>query len=182
MNIDAAIALAMPLVFDAEGCRLTAWLDKLPTTPVWTIGHGTTRLGDKPVTAGQTCSQAEADDWALAVLRTTAQRVLKSVTVKIDECQLAALTSLAYNIGIGRFWNSTVLEALNLGRYDAAADRFRFYDHAGGKAIAGLTARRGRERQLFLTRMVSTKAQSVQPSADDLNQREIDNFDPPTAA
>jgi GH24 family phage-related lysozyme (muramidase) len=42
MDIEPALRLAVPLVFAAEGCRLTAYLDRLAKAPVWTIGHGTT--------------------------------------------------------------------------------------------------------------------------------------------
>lgn len=171
MNIDLALALAEPLVFSAEGCRLTAYLDTLADPPKWTIGHGNTWVDGRPVEHGMTCTRAQADAWAQTDLRKVATQVMLLVTVTIDEHQLAALTSLAYNIGITRFHTSSVLEALNMasseGRVDhtmyrRAADRFLEYDEAGGHKVDGLLERRGRERALFLT---GTGLTGSQPSA-----------------
>ena len=185
MNVDSAVALAMPLVFGAEGCRLVAYLDTLPLEPVWTIGHGTTQVDGHPVVAGLSCTRQQADAWAAADLRSVAEQVLRCVKVTIDDFQLGALASLAYNIGIGHFEHSSVLEALNLGFFRPAADRILEYDHAGGQVIDGLITRRARERALFLTAMRPV-LKLVQPhvqTADDLNQREIDSLDPlPPAA
>jgi lysozyme len=177
MNIDRAIGLAVPLVFPTEGCRLRAYLDILAKPPVWTIGHGTTQIDGKPVRAGMTCTPAQADAWAVAHLREAAAHVQRVVEVPLSDHQLAALTSLCYNIGSGHFATSDVVRALNLSLYSAAADRILEYDHAGGVEIAGLTTRRGLERRLFLTPDDTMPA--LEPEVDataDLNQRELDRI------
>ena len=183
MNIDASMALAEPLVFTAEGCRLTAWLDTLPDPPVWTIGHGNTWVDGHAVHAGMTCTRLQADAWGAFELRKVAEQVLGKVKVPIDDFQLAALTSLAYNIGIGGFAKSSVLEAVNLGLMQVAADRFLEYDEAGGKKIAGLETRRARERALFLTAMRDPVGDHGTPiaapaalTADALNEQELDKL------
>jgi lysozyme len=150
MNIDNAILLAFPLIFTSEGCKTRAWLDTLPARPVWTIGHGATWVGGKPVYAGMTCTLSEADTWAMDDLHTLAEQVMGCVKVTVNEHQVAACLSLAYNIGIGRFRESSVLEALNLALYQRAADRFLEYDEAGGDVLQGLETRRAKERALFL--------------------------------
>jgi hypothetical protein len=79
--------------------------------------------------------------------------VLAAVSVNLNEMQLGALISLAYNIGIGHFWRSSVLEVLNLALYQPAANRFLEYGEAGHRVIDGLETRGARERALFLAGM-----------------------------
>lgn len=152
-DLTTALALAVPLVFPAEGCELHSYLDELPTVPVWTIGHGTRWVDGKPVCAGMTCTMMEADAWAGQDLRLDATEVLAAVHVPLTDHQLAACTSLSYNIGIGRFAHSDVAAALNAGHYRIAADRFLEWDHAGGVRVAGLDTRRAAERAMFLVGM-----------------------------
>lgn len=60
----------------------------------------------------------------------------------------AALTSLTYNAGPG--WQQSGLgEAVKAGDWDKAQSIFLQYNHAGGKADPGLTARRQREASWF---------------------------------
>jgi GH24 family phage-related lysozyme (muramidase) len=199
MDVTKALSLALPLVFDLEGCRLVAYLDTLARPPVWTIGHGSTWVQGKPVHYGMTCTRAEADLWAGVTLATTAEDVRALLKVGVTDEQWAACISLAYNIGTGAFRHSSVLEAINLALFQRAADRFLEYDHAGGRTVAGLTVRRARERALFLSGMgepspevpvaavpalpAATPAhplrapvpvQPIESEADLLNQRELD--------
>lgn len=68
--------------------------------------------------------------------------------------QAAALLSLAYNIGAGALSTSLLLAKFNAGDMAGAAEEFPRWDKAriGGvlKPLAGLAARRRRERALFL--------------------------------
>jgi lysozyme len=150
-NLDNALRLAATCVFSAEGFSATAYLDSLPSVPIWTIGHGTTLIDRKPVTADMTCSREQADNWAAEDMRAAAVFVLHVVKVPLNDHQLAALTSFCYNIGMGHFARSSVKDALDLHLYQDAADRLLKYDEAGGKKIHGLDIRRERERALFLT-------------------------------
>jgi lysozyme len=152
-DLSTALRYAATCVYGTEGFRDTAWLDTLPDPPVWTIGHGTTFIDDKPVGPGMICTRQEADQWAMEAMRETGEEVLAAVHVDLNAMQLGALISLAYNIGIGHFRRSSVLEALNLALYQVAANRFLEYDEAGHRVIEGLETRRGRERALFLTGM-----------------------------
>lgn len=77
--------------------------------------------------------------------------------VALNDNELGAIVSLAYNIGVGEpggtpdFADSSVRRELLRGDRLAAADAFRLWDHAGGRRLAGLDARRAAERTLFLT-------------------------------
>ncbi|WP_230630717.1 lysozyme [Sphingomonas sp. Leaf37] len=65
--------------------------------------------------------------------------------------QAAAAVSLAYNIGWPSFCKSTVARRFNAGQWAAGCDAFTMWVKAGGRTLAGLVARRGRERALCLT-------------------------------
>ncbi|MEQ1307615.1 lysozyme, partial [Acinetobacter bereziniae] len=64
--------------------------------------------------------------------------------------QFDALVSLAYNIGINAFQNSTLLKRLNALEYLGAAQQFDVWIKAGGKTVQGLVNRRAVEKALFL--------------------------------
>ena len=77
------------------------------------------------------------------------------VIVPINENELSGMVSLAYNIGIFAFTDSTVLRQLNDGDRAAAGDAFLMWNkinEGGGLAEnEQLTERRQMERALFLT-------------------------------
>lgn len=152
-DLDTALRYAATCVYGSEGFRDTAYLDTLATKPVWTIGHGTTCIDGKSVRPGTFCTRQQADEWAMADMRTTGEEVLALVHVDINEMETASLISLAYNIGIGAFERSSVLEALNLAMFSLAANLMLEYDEAGHRVVQGLVTRRQRERALFLTGM-----------------------------
>jgi GH24 family phage-related lysozyme (muramidase) len=54
-----------------------------------------------------------------------------------------------FNLGQGRLAASTLLQDLNIGRYDAAAEQLLRWDHTGAQEIAGLKARREAEFHLW---------------------------------
>jgi lysozyme len=184
MDMLKALHLAVPLIFNSEGLELTAYLDTLATDPVWTIGHGCTVVDGKPVREGMTCTREQADGWATDDLSILAKELLQRIRVAVSDQQFAACLSLAYNIGIGAFAQSSVQEALNQRLYYRAADRFLQYDHAGGVEVDGLLARRERERALFLSGTAAAPSIPVQPGypapkpapesdSDKLNDAEI---------
>lgn len=174
MNITNALRLATTCIYGSEGFRAVAYLDTLARVPCWTIGHGTTRVNDQPVTPGMTCTRQQAEDWAMADMTATLVHVLNAVRAPLNDNQAAALVSFAYNIGVGAFDRSSVKAALDLGLYQQAADRLLEYDEAGGKRLAGLDTRRARERALFLAQIVITAPPVEDPtSADALNRAEL---------
>lgn len=135
----------MDLIQQFEGCKLTAYLCP---AGVWTIGWGSTGIG---VSKGVTWTQSEADERYKKDMAVFKTGVKKLVTVPISNNQLEALTSFAYNLGIGALKGSTLLKYLNAGNYQAAANQFLRWDKAGGKVLSGLTRRRTAERNLFLS-------------------------------
>jgi lysozyme len=79
-----------------------------------------------------------------------AEQVHKLIKVPITQNQFDALVSLAYNIGIGNFRNSTLLRKLNLRENNAVLTaQINRWNRANGQIMAGLTRRRKAEAQLF---------------------------------
>jgi lysozyme len=61
-----------------------------------------------------------------------------------------ALVSFSFNLGTGWMRRSGLKDNLDKQDYRAAADELLKWNKAGGKPLAGLTARRSAERDLFL--------------------------------
>ncbi len=146
---------SIDLIKHYESCKLTAY--ECPTSKAlppakkfWTIGWGNTFYANgAPVKRNDTITQSEADKLFSDVLRSFEEKVLASVRVPLNENQLGALTSFAYNCGIGNLKSSTLLKDLNAGNFEKAADEFKKWNKSAGKELAGLTARRAKEAFLF---------------------------------
>lgn len=136
------------LIATREGCRLVAY--RCPAG-IWTCGWGET----DGVTAATRWTQDYADRRFLDSLQERADAVLAACTMQPTPHQLAAMVSLAYNIGVTAFRKSSVLRAHNRGDHDAAARAFSMFNKArdsSGKLrpLAGLTSRRAAEAALYL--------------------------------
>jgi lysozyme len=77
--------------------------------------------------------------------------VLSVVAVALNDNQFGALTSFAFNLGVGNLSSSTLLKMLNVGNYAGAADEFPRWVRSNGQVLPGLVKRRAAERELFLT-------------------------------
>ena len=141
---------AQALVKSFEGCRLKAYMPTPNDRP--TIGYGATFHADgTPVRMGEVWTQAQADD---AFDRDINKYGAKVAALLGDDpttpAQFGAMVSLAYNIGLGAFGNSTVLRKHREGKYAAAADAFLMWSKQGSKTLPGLVRRRNAERALYL--------------------------------
>jgi lysozyme len=114
---------------------------------VWTIGYGRTTN----VKENDTCTQEQADKWFDEEYNRFKNQVKKLIKVSVNANQLGALTSFAYNCGIGALQTSTLLRKLNSGDFLGASNEFLRWNKAGGKVLAGLTKRREAERNMFLS-------------------------------
>ena len=74
---------------------------------------------------------------------------VRSVFPWLNQNQFDALVSLAYNIGVGAFVNSTLLRLLNTGDTQAASAQFAHWIYSNGQKLDGLAARRAAEAELF---------------------------------
>lgn len=154
------------LVKACEGCELLAYPDPATGGAPWTIGYGHTQ----GVYEGLKITQETADNWLLKDLELCEKEVRALVKIPVNINQLAALTSFSFNLGAAALANSTLLKKLNSGDYQGAAAQFVAWDKANGEhnhkdddgdglidekgekqVMAGLHARRLKERDLFLT-------------------------------
>lgn len=125
-----------------EQCRLLAYPD---VGGVWTIAFGHTA----GVYRGMTCTKLQAIQWLLDDLRNSESFVNRVVTVVLTQDEFDALVDFVFNVGSGRFLNSTLLRLLNLGNYLGAANEFDKWDHVAGKVVGGLLRRRKIETAEF---------------------------------
>jgi GH24 family phage-related lysozyme (muramidase) len=136
------------LIARFESCRLSAYQD---SAGIWTIGYGHTY----GVRASATCSQEQADRWLDNEVLLTENAVRGALgSVPTTDNQLAAMVSLAYNIGIGAFRGSSVRRLHVAGHFTSAANAFLPWDriHVDGQLVTlpGLLNRRVAERNLYL--------------------------------
>lgn len=134
----------LDLIKSFEGCQLTAYRDPVG---ILTIGYGHT---GPDVTEGQVITQEQADALLAGDVSSTAKGVEDSLWRPVSQFQFDALCSFAYNVGLGAFKQSTLLRFVDAGNYQAAADQFSLWVHAGSEILPGLVRRRAAERALFL--------------------------------
>jgi lysozyme len=125
-----------------EGVRLQSYQDQVGR---WTIGYGHTFC----VFKGQTCTQEEAEKWLQGDIAWAAKYVNAHVTTELTQGEFDALVDFTFNLGVGSFEHSTLLQLVNQRQFTAAAKEFEKWDHAGGKVVAGLLRRRQAEAAEF---------------------------------
>ena len=135
---------AVPIIKEFEGCKLKAY--KCPAG-VWTIGYGHT----DGVKEGDEITQQKADVLLASDIDLFSSGVKRLVSNDISPNQLGALTSFAFNLGLGNLRHSTLLKLVNQGDFVAAASEFTKWNKAGGQVLPGLTRRREAEKALFLS-------------------------------
>ena len=140
----------LELIKDFEGFSSTSYLD---VVNIPTIGWGNTFYEDgRKVKLGDQISKTDALKLLEAVAnRDFADKIFPSIKVKVSQSQFDAMVSLAYNIGAGAFLKSTLLKKVNAGDFAGAGEEFLRWNKANGKEVLGLTKRREREKQLFLS-------------------------------
>lgn len=143
------------LIKSFEGCVLKVYLDAVG---VPTCGYGHT-AGLTRAMVGTPITQAQAEAYLKADLAKF-EKAVDALGLNLNQNQHDALTSFAFNCGVGN------LKKLCEGRtLPQIADKMLAYNKAGGKVLAGLTRRREAERTLFLMGTVSKgKVPGVNPN------------------
>ena len=140
----------IPIIKKFEGLRLTSYLCP---AGAWTIGYGSTLYenGSK-VQEGEKITIDRADGLLINTVHLFEKSVKGLVKSSINENQLGALTSFAFNLGVGNFKASTLLKKVNKNPSDPMIrDEFMKWNKAGGKVLNGLTMRRGAEASLYFS-------------------------------
>ena len=133
-----------------EGCKLVAYKCSAAKD---TIGYGNTFYENgTPVKPGDKISQERANELFEIIAKDFADKVTPLIKSAVTPNQFAALTSFAYNAGIGNLKSSTLLKKVNANPNDPTIDlEYKKWDKAGGKVLAGLTKRRAAESKLYFT-------------------------------
>jgi lysozyme len=137
---------ALEIIKKYEGFRSKAYLCPAGTP---TIGFGSTVIDNTPVKLGDVITAEQAEKALETNVSYIQARISQLVKVPLTGNQLAALTSFAYNVGLGAFTDSTLLRLLNKKRYNEAAFQFLRWVYANGKVLPGLVSRRKAEKDLF---------------------------------
>lgn len=130
-----------------ESCSLTAY--QCPAK-IWTIGWGSTKYSNgTKVKPGDKITQQQADELFDTMIKEFETGVKKLVKVTINDNQLGALVSFAYNCGLGNLASSTLLKKLNASDFEGADKEFQKWTKGAGKVLPGLVKRRLQEATLF---------------------------------
>ena len=139
------------LLAELEGVVLNPYKDSVG---IPTIGIGSTYYedGTKVTMKDKAITKERAIQLAKNAVKSFEARVNKSILLPMTQNQFDAMVLLCYNIGESSFARSSVVRNFNAGNLQKAADSFLLWNKAGGKVSKGLTNRRQKERNLFLTK------------------------------
>jgi GH24 family phage-related lysozyme (muramidase) len=150
----------LAIVKEFEGCKLKAYPDPGTGGEPWTIGWGSTGPGIGPTTIW---TQQQADERLLVDLQQFHRSMLVVLPMAWEWSgnRQAALTSFAYNVGIGALQESTLRQRLIRGEDPALVVREELprWNKGGGGVLPGLVRRRAAEVALF----VGKQQQEQQP-------------------
>jgi lysozyme len=132
------------LVKRFEGFRPEAYRD----AGGWSIGYGTF-MGSSP--SMQYVTEEQASNLLQQKVYGNVKEMLRLVRVPLSRNQFDALQSFMYNVGSGNFTKSTMLQKLNAGDYNGAAQEFMRWVYSGQTMLRALIQRRAAERDLFTT-------------------------------
>ena len=129
----------------------------------WYIGYGHLTKG-----AGHYITEATAQRLLKKDLMVCEDAVRGAVHEPVSDDEFSALTALCYNVGAPNFRETDVVDRLNDGDHDGAADAFLALTYAdvGGKMkkLAALEERRKLERALFLSSSKPERTAEASPS------------------
>jgi lysozyme len=127
-----------------EGFRSHSYLD---VAGIPTIGYGHRILPSESFSNG--IDEAKGAEMLAHDVGAAENAVTRLVKVELMQNQFDALVDFVYNLGPRRLEASTLLRALNIGRYGAAADELLRWDHVGVRENVGLKERREAEFLLW---------------------------------
>lgn len=134
------------LIKSFEGCRLEAYKCQ---AGVWTIGYGHTQ----GVYEGKKITEEEAERLLasdLAKFEMAVRNILGASANGMRENKIDALVSLAFNVGLKAFQNSTLCRLVKADSEDKAiAKEFAKWVYAGGVKSKGLIRRRKAEADMY---------------------------------
>jgi lysozyme len=138
----AAATLLLAIVPHHEGTVLRTYKD-----PVGILTSCNGHTGPE-LKMGQVFTPQECSDTLAADLTSHAQAVKGCIKQPMGDNEIAAFTSLTFNIGPRAFCGSTVARRFNAGDKAGACAAIEMWNKAGGRVWPGLVKRRAAERAL----------------------------------
>lgn len=141
---EQAAEVAGGLIAKWEGTRTVAYKD---IVGVWTVCTGETRVKMQTYTLAQCRTflrTAITGEFGRGVLACTPQ-------IATTVYQLGAAISVAYNIGVTGWCNSTMAKQFKAGDWYAACNAMALWNKAGGVIVTGLVNRRNDEMRACFT-------------------------------
>lgn len=148
------------IIKSREGCKLQSYL--CPAGK-WTIGYGSTFYENgKPVKEGDVITQERAESLFKNTVKYFHDEIVnKLLKVRLNDDQLSALVSFAYNVGLDidadllpeGLGDSTLLKKVNANPNDPSIEKeFLKWTKSNGKVLKGLVLRRQEEANLYFGR------------------------------
>lgn len=141
-------AAGLAFIKKFEGLRLSAYYCP---AGILTIGYGSTRYHDGRLV--MISDQLRSEEEATQLLLSTISEFESAVNEKllnINQNQFDALVSFTYNVGVQAFSESTLLIKAKINVNDLSIyNEFMRWNKASGRVLAGLTARRKEEADLY---------------------------------
>ena len=137
------------LIAEFEGLSLKPYMcpAKKPT-----IGYGNCyyKDGKKVTMLDKPITKEEALELLKVIVDSFTKQVDKLVSTPLNQNQINAVVSFAYNVGIGNLKNSTLLKLINKDHNQLAiSNEFLKWINVGGEKSKGLERRRIKESQIY---------------------------------
>ncbi|OXX40929.1 MULTISPECIES: lysozyme [unclassified Vibrio] len=137
-----AIAIAVSMIKPLEGIEYIPYRD---VVGVLTVCYGTT---GPDVIEGKVYTKEECEYFLHRDLKKIERQILPMIKPALPEPTKAALYSFTYNVGVGAFSRSTLLNKLNSGDMTGACGELKRWVYAGGQKWKGLMTRRDIEEEV----------------------------------
>lgn len=145
-NLDSGLDDSISLIKKHEG-----FCDGIRKCPPHTIGYGT-RTDLHPELRGKKINDVVATAYVKKDLEKQVLPTIKNVVqLPLNKQQIAALSSLIYNIGPERFKKSELLKDLNSKNWEGVKKNWAEFRLSNGKILGGLVKRRADEIKTFFS-------------------------------
>lgn len=151
MKVTKASQKGLDLIKRFEGLKLKAY--QCPAG-IPTIGYGNTYYpsGAKVKLTDPAITKEKAEELLKFLLTSYEKGVDSFCRDDINQNQFDALTSFAYNVGVGNLQKSTLIKKVNKNPSDPSIRaEFMKWNKGGGKVLLGLTRRRQAEADLYFS-------------------------------
>lgn len=118
-----------------------------------TVGYGSTYIGERRVKPTDTLTKQQAEQVMLDHIHTNCSIINKKITVPLNSNQYDSLCSIVYRVGVARFINSGIPDAINTGDLNVALAKIDSFSYIRKNyryiPLPGLVERAKKEKQLL---------------------------------